>query len=883
MMRKTTIFPLLAVVLATASANAQEWLKGSNAGPVKLEEVAARFREQLQNRMAEETPDQNGKIGRGKSAIREGHNYHFDRWYWHAYSHTDENGYIVSPQKTHEEWKAYNEQRRHQKTTNNSADWTFHGPTTSPGADRGLGRITTVEFHPTDTATFWVATAGGGAWKTTDGGTTWTNMTGGLTVLGTSDVDINPLNPDVIYLCTGDKNASDTYSLGVLKSTDGGLTWNATGLQWLTTNTRLTNELVINRLDTSRVTVATSVGIYQSSDGGDTWSLILSGDYKQLVYHPTDTSVLYAASGFSSVSSSQVWRSKDGGATWAEVSSIPNSRRVRLAVTPAAPNMVKLVAANTSYGLQGIYSSHDTGSTFTLLMTDSNCRTNILHWDMNLAVGDCGGQGWYDLAIAVSPLDSNNVFVGGVNTWHSTDGGTSWDPVTHWISSAPGVKTVHADKHELKFHPLQPTTLFECNDGGIYRTDAPTALWTDLTNGMGITQFYRLAVSDTAEFVVGGAQDNGSKRMNHNGTTLEVGGGDGMNCEMDPTNPMIFYASSQYGNMTRTINGGNGFTNIANGLPQGEWITPYQLHPRNPSVIVSGRNRVYASMNRGSAWSVLPGTFNSNLLFKRVALAGNNPAAGKSESYIYTLYGNSNINWSSDFGTNWNTASNPAGTVSDLQVDPWDSTHIWITFSGYSPIRKVAEFRTTGTGWTHHNTGLPNIPVHCMIIDKQNGTQYIGTDVGVFFRDTSMTAWEAYTTGLPSIEVTDLAINYKTNEVWASTYGRGMWKSPRHITLAGPDPSKVTIVPLAAGVLTVAPNPSNGAFVVRTGDQSFWSKNSTVRLYDAVGRVAWVGSASFNSGGQMSVQTAGVARGTYILEVATQAGALARTRVVMVP
>jgi ligand-binding sensor domain-containing protein len=245
------------------------------------------------------------------------------------------------------------------------------------------------------------------------------------------------------------------------------------------------------------------------------------------------------------------------------------------------------------------------------------------------------------------------------------------------------------------------------------------------------------------------------------------------------------------------------------------------------------------------------------------------------------------MRWSRDFGITWNTVPNPGGTVSDIHVDPRDSTHLWITQSGYNAGQKVAEWyadtlASTPATWTQRNTGLPNVPVHCMEIDKQNGTMYVGTDVGVFFRDTTMTAWEPYNANLPSIEVTDIHINYKTSEVWASTYGRGMWKSPRHL-MAGPAPTAVTIVPMAVGVLTAAPNPSNGNFMIRTGDQNFWNKSTTVRMYDAVGRIAWVGSASFDGGGQTQVQTAGVARGQYILEVATSTGALARTKVVVLP
>ena len=872
-------------VLAGGSVHAQEWMEPNGTGTINLEEVKARFEDAMQQRMASEAPDESGKIGRGKTAIREGHNYHFDRWYWHAYSHTDEAGNLVSPLKTYQEYEAWKALRSKLKTTNNASNWTFIGPSASTGGYRGLGRITTVAFHPTDTAVLWVATAGGGAWRSENSGMSWTNMTGGLSVLGTSDVDINPLNPDVIYLCTGDKDAGDTYSIGVLKSIDGGATWNQTGLQFSPSQNVQTNELVINALDTAHLILATSQGIYRSLNGGATWNLAISGNYKQVVAHPTDTAVLYACG---SSSNSSIIRSRNGGATWSTVASFNGSTRARVAVSPAAPNMVKAIVANSSNGLRGIYSSHDTGSTFALIMTDSNNRRNLLSWDLNPTTSSSGGQGWYDLAIAVSPVDSNTVFVGGVNTWRSTNGGTQWSIVNHWVTSAPGVKVVHADKHDLRFHPLKPSVLFECNDGGIYRTEAPTVWWSDITNGLGITQFYRLAISDTAGFAVAGAQDNGTKKVQFSGSATDPGGGDGMNCEMDPRTPNTFYYATQYGNLRRTDNGGGSSSDISSTLPAGAWITPYKLHPRNPSVIVAGMENLYANFMKGSGpWTTISNGFNGSTDFRRLELAGNDPNLGSDESYVYCLWNTNQIRWSRDFGSSWNTAPSPGGNVSDIHVDPWDSTHIWVTMSGYSAGFKVAEWYadtlvSTPAPWLHRHTGLPNVPVHCIEIDEQNGTMYVGTDVGVFFRDTSMSAWEPYNANLPRIEVTDIHVNYKTNEVWASTYGRGLWKSPRHLTV-GPEPTAVTIVPMAVGVLTASPNPSKGEFRIATGDKAFWSKPSTVRLYDAVGRVAWMGSVTFDGGGQTQVQASGIAQGQYILEVTTNAGALARTRVVVLP
>src|SRR5690606_7087369 len=162
-------------------------------------------------------------VGHGTTQpIKEGRHYHFDRWYWYQSRHTNEQGQLVSPIL---KWRKYQELKSRQniigqsKTTAlDSSDWSFVGPSVSNGGYQGIGRVNVIEFHPTDTNTYWVGSAGGGAWVTHNDGQTWTSLYDDLPVLGVSDIDVNPLNPQVIYLATGDRDASDTYSIGLLKS-----------------------------------------------------------------------------------------------------------------------------------------------------------------------------------------------------------------------------------------------------------------------------------------------------------------------------------------------------------------------------------------------------------------------------------------------------------------------------------------------------------------------------------------------------------------------------------------------------------------------------------------------------------------------------------------
>lgn len=859
-MRKLTL--VVSVLFASGlMANAQPWLDNTSTSPQKLQDIVEKYK------AMNATDDEKKEAYEQGKPVQEGKSYHFDRWVWYWERHLDENGYMVSPLKTFDEWNKWKaESARAQSKTTNASNWTFRGPDRSPGGYYGIGRINVIAFHPTDTNTFWIGSGGGGAWKTTNNGLNWTVINDFLPVLGVSDIDFNPQNPNTIYLCTGDRDASDTYSVGVLKSSDGGATWDTTGLKWDRTAFMLANSLVINPLDTNSLTLATNTGIFKSFDAGVTWTSMQKGSFKQVLYNPADTNVLYAAG--VTTSTNQVFRSVDGGSTWLPSSTFPNNGRVEMAVTAADPKIVKAVVANSSNGLLGVYNSVDSGATFTQIFNDgTNCSTNIL---ASSPKGDkCGGQGWYDLTIAISPVDKNEVVIGGVNTWFSSDGGATWNNANQWTSSVPGITVVHADKHFHLYHPLKPTTLFECNDGGVYfTTDATGKFWNDISNGLGITQFYRNSVSGNASFVIGGSQDNGTKKLD-NGVYTELTGGDGMDNQIDYSDAKVFYTSQQYGELRRTINGGSSFTDISNkipgGQPTGAWVTPILIDPKVPTTIFAGFDKLYMSEDRGDSWeSITTVTFGNKI--QRIA-------RGNNDTHIYFL-ANNRIYISRDYGKTWESrASSLAGTISDITVDPYDADHIWVTFNGYNSTR-VAEY-TPANGWKAHNQQLPNVPVNCIAIDPADARLYIGTDVGVFVKHPTETDWLPYNNSLPTVEVIDLGINNTTGEIWAATYGRGMWKSSTESF-----PLNVTSVPYATDVITIAPNPNNGHFTIQTSNAAIKGNQVTVYITGMNGATVWQQDVQVNGNGTVSVNTE-LAKGMYIVNVQAGNMTIARSKMIV--
>jgi photosystem II stability/assembly factor-like uncharacterized protein len=877
-MKKLLLFTTL--ILSGNFLYAQPWMP-SVPGPVKLQDVILNYTRH---------PDSHDEEQVGGGEEREGKDYLFDRWAWFWRSHLDTNGYMVSPVKTYQAWEDY-QKIHHEKSSARTtsaavmSDWVFEGPNHSSGGYSGLGRINVIAFHPTDANTLYVGSAGGGTWKSTDNGTTWNALYNALPNMGVSDIKINPLNANTIYVCTGDADGYDEYSIGVIKSTDGGATWANTGLTWSSSTYMFARSLIINPIDTNVLTLATSVGMYRSTDAGATWTNILGGDFKQLLYKPNDTNVVYATDYESA--SSQILRSADGGSTWTTVTSFTSATRINLAVCPANPAIVKAVAGNSDGGLVGIYGSTDTGHTYTALFINdaSSCTGNLLGYELGLPTSQCNGQAWYDMCIAIDPSNPEHVIVGGINNYSSDNGGITWALATQWYSSMPGIATVHADKHFLAYNPNMPGALYQGCDGGIYESiDAASLLWTDITNGIGVTEFYRNAVAAGDTFCIGGAQDNGTKLVSSGGVAQDLTGGDGMTCQIDYINPATtWYTSFPGGDFDMTTDGGISYgaiTNVGAGNPDnlgGDWVTPMIIHPVANNVLLLGYSKIYLSSDMGSSWSPISPVFTTGVNINSISVPYGNG------NYIYASSDNNAIHFSPDLGVTWHNTNVPfSGNISRIIADPKNPDLLWVTFSGYG-ANKVAGYNHTTATWTHYNGTLPDVPVNCITIDSATGTKYIGTDVAVFYRDTAMADWALFNTNLPAVIVNDLNINYGTGELWAATFGRGMWKTQKFMDSTSADTiaaGVAQLVPYANDVINISPNPNYGRFTISTTNKMLIGQQISVRLLDGAGRSVWQQNDAFDNSGNLKVITRNLARGTYICEL-TNKSITARCKIVI--
>jgi len=660
-------------------------------------------------------------------------------------------------------YQAQNSQNRsiNQNASTQSTTWQPVGPFGDPTGGNA-GRINAVRFDPASTTGIWICTPDGGLWNTTNSGSNWTTNTDQLGVIGNSDVVFSPTSAQTMYMATGDGDAGDSYSLGIFKSTNGGSTWGASGLTWAVSQGRKIYKMLINPSNANVLFAATTAGLYRTTNAGATWNVVQTGSFTDIEYKPGDTTTIYGVT-------KSFYKSTNGGASFTVVTNglaaSGSVDRLAIAVTPANAAYVYVVAGSAANdGFYAFYQSTNSGTSFTSMAT----APNLLGWAS--AGNDTGGQGWYTLSIAASPTNANEVVVGGVNIWRTTNAGTNWTLFGQWTGS--GAPYVHADIHDLIYKDA--TTIYAGTDGGIFNTANSGSTWNAINGTMNIAEIYKMGLSkNTYSLAITGHQDNGTNI--YGGGWSQTMGGDGMDCFIDWSNDQVMYGEQYQGSLNRTTNGGGAWTAITTGLTgTAAWVTPIHQDPITANTIYCGYSQLFKSTNQGTAWSQL-GTLSGSNSIVEFAIAPSNA------QIIYVIQGNvlyKTING----GTSWTnvTGTLPTGSaqLTWVSVEDNDPNSVWVTFSGYSSGNKVYNSINGGTSWTNYSTGLPNLPTNC--ITYWNGTKdalYVGCDVGIYYRDSTMSAWTAYNTGLPNVSVHDLEIFYPLGKLRAATFGRGVWEA----------------------------------------------------------------------------------------------------------
>jgi photosystem II stability/assembly factor-like uncharacterized protein len=684
------------------------------------------------------------------------------------------------------------------------------------------GRIAAVAVVESNPTTMYVATASGGLFKTVNNGDSWTPVFDHQSTISIGDVALAPSNPNIVWVGTGEANARNSVSWGdgVYKSTDGGKTWQHMGLK----DSHHIGRIAIHPRNPDIVYVAAlghfwgpneERGLYKTTDGGKTWQKSKYIDdqtgFVDVAIDPVEPNILYAAayavrrdafSGGNPVvqcsDQAGLFRSSDGGKTWKQMTLGLADRpcgRCGLSVYRKNPNIVYAVVQTdkTDVGVRGqesqklpaerggIFRSEDKGKTWVHL--NSLCPRPFYY-----------GQ------IRVDPRDDKRVYVLGVSFFVSNDRGKTF------ANGIPRGTYVHSDHHALWIDPKNPKHLVLGNDGGLYFSQTRGATWEAVRN-LSIGQFYGLAVDMRKPYhVYGGLQDNGtwggpSATRYAEGITLKdwdrLLTGDGFQCLVDPSDPDIVYAETQYGKPSRINLRATAKDKVRGIRPTSpakvpyrfNWNAPMLLSPHDPHTLYFGGNHLFRSDSRGNTWKVISPD-----------LTHGKPGPSKSTGHTLTTIAESpvkpgilfvgsddgKVHMTRDGGKKWLDLSEKIpGVPAERWVTRVECSHFaegtaYLTLSRYrNEDYKPYVFQTTDFGqtWRDLTNNLPGDgPVHVIRESSHNkNLLFVGTEFGLFVSLDGGGRWERLHNGLPTVAVHDLVIHPRDRELVIGTHGRSIY------------------------------------------------------------------------------------------------------------
>jgi hypothetical protein len=684
--------------------------------------------------------------------------------------------------------------------------WTERGP------DNVGGRTRSILIDQLNPNSVFAGSVGGGLWHLNNASGTgtpyWTNVADIVQNLAVSCLAQHPVpsKSDTMYLGTGEGffNSDGLRGLGIWRSTNRGTNWTHLAFTNNNPDFYFVNKIVVTPSGVVLAAVgvgyaeswAGNGGIMRSTDGGITWSKIFNSSTHDMEL---------AANGdvYAACRELGVYKSTDGGLNWAlQGGGLPNGGfgRVELATAPSDANTVY---ALFDYGFnnQKIYKSTD-GSTSWVLKT-----TPVVNGNNTFA----SGQGWYDLIAAVDPNNPNRLFIGGIGIFMSNDGGSNWSYVGgHY---APAFNKIHPDQHVIMFEPNSSSNVYFGNDGGIYRsTDAhlPLPSTTVINKGYNVTQYYAAAIHPTAgsNYYLAGAQDNGTQKYTKSGinSTSQAVGADGAYCHIDQDNPKIQIASYQSNDIFVSKDSGLTWSYINSG--GGYFINPtdyddatnvlYGPYTNNPLI----NNQFFYIKDVGltatnALTSVTVSQFNGTMP-TAVKASPNVPVR------VYFALRDGQLIRIDNAITPTRTVTvlgKPAlgsGWVSSIEVKKGNENHILMTFSNYGVI-SVWSSIDAGLTWTNVEGNLPNMPIRGAIFAPDTSRRVLlATELGVWMTDSlkgANTVWAAVNAGLPNVRVDMLVARDTDKVIAAATHGRGLYTTTSLYSLPDPTASNSACVP----------------------------------------------------------------------------------------
>ncbi|MCB0549471.1 MAG: hypothetical protein KDD19_17990 [Phaeodactylibacter sp.] len=687
--------------------------------------------------------------------------------------------------------QAYEQQQLAVSFRGSGPDWEALGPKNFGG------RTLCLAFHPQDPNILYAGSAGGGLWKSTTAGVgtqAWERVPLGHPVIGVSSIAIDPSDPDVMYIGTGevynydiatpavyDRLTRGSYGSGLLKTTDGGLSWEKS-IDWSYEEMKGIWDVVINPENPQTVFAATTEGLYRSYNAGADWEL--AHDFPMgidIELHPLDTNILFVSHGGHNSPGAGVFRSLDGGDSFSLMDGLPDNYTGRslISVSLSDPDVLYASVANSQSGI-GLFRSDDGGDS----------------WQLANSSDVASYQGWYSHDVAIKPDNPQTVIWTGIEAYKSTNGGNSilrksswsaWDFGQTPVGGPEGPPNyVHADIHAAYYSPHDDNAVFLATDGGIFYSGDNGETWEGRNGGYQTQQFYaNFACSPTnPNLAMGGLQDNASAIYVGEDSWVRVIGGDGMGAAINPLDNDILYGSWQRLNLLRSGNGGQNFSYITPPTAQNEarnFNSPFVLEPQNPNVIYVGAQRLHRSFNEGGGWlgtssgwvdpvfgnpilTIAVSPYDNDIIF-----VGTSPLLGPSSKVYRSI--NSGQSWQAMDGL-------PDRVPMDIVFHPEDENTLFVAFSGFGAPH-LFKTEDGGESWSASDDGLPDLPTNAIAIDpEQPSDMYVGNDLGVYASFDAGQSWEPYSTGVAeAVMVYDLAISHSARKLRAATHGLGVYQT----------------------------------------------------------------------------------------------------------
>lgn len=647
------------------------------------------------------------------------------------------------------------------------------------GPDNVGGRTLAIAVNPTDTSIIWLGAASGGLWKSITGGIgthAWTNVpTVGIPTLGVSSILIDSINPDVMYIGTGEtynyqqalnglsiRVTRGSYGSGILKTTNGGTNWTKS-LDWTYQQNRGVWDIVNDPLSSNVLYAATTEGIFKTTNAGNNWIQVFTEKMvMDLAIDRLNPNVIYAGVGNLGSQNPGLYRSTNNGINWTKLTNgLPSTNSGRTSISTYHKNPKILIASiGNDLSTVGLYRSTDQGNSWTQVTGSS---PDFLSY-----------QGWYAKCVQIKSDDSSKVLVGGVSFYKSINSGSGL--VVKNAGAAfkgfvpPGGPEgppdyMHVDFHDIVSSPKDPNKVYIACDGGLFRSNDFGETFYGCNGGYVTTQFYN-GFSNSAydsTIALGGLQDNYSVRYSGNDTWYRTSGGDGIMTAIDPMNHNIMFCCSQYLTVYRSTNQGvnNSWTTVLSG-GNANFVAPLLMCPSNPNILYAGRNQVMKSTNGGlsGSWTATSSPLDGNLILSLAVsftsadtfYASTVPTTSVPMGFFRSING----------GTNWTNISGglPNRYPTDIAVNPQNSGEAYAVFSGFNTPHV---FKTTNSGnsWININGNLPDVPFQAVIVDPQfTRNVYVGNDFGVYVSTNLGTNWNSFADDMPpAAMVFDLSIS----------------------------------------------------------------------------------------------------------------------------